>query len=326
MLLNVLVLIMNFESNTLRTEKSKGVRSKLGNRMALDEKRDIDVLPSGSTPRQRSGSLRSGAIVAGLGFLTFLPLYIWIYNLQAQDKSPAALDMASMHMNRMNIFWSFPILQASGLAALMWAYVGVLLGLMVSGRNVSWFPLTKTQTNRLHRQISLLVIGLILVHAVATAFDAMGDNFKSAFIPWQATWTAATFGYNLGIFALYLALLLGPTYYLRGKLGVRTWRFAHRFTLVIYILSVWHTLILGADIAYYSWIRPFIWLAQIPLLVLFMRRLLQPAHTVKNSSAGTQAWVKAIRYGLVALSGAAIVAVVVIVVTGNSAGFVHSLQ
>jgi sulfoxide reductase heme-binding subunit YedZ len=274
--------------------------------------------------RREPGSyVTSGAIVAGLGFVTVMPLYIWIFKLQVQDKSPAALAMASMHMNRMNIFWAFPILQSSGLAALIWAYIGVLLGLMVSGRSASWFPLTNAQTNRLHRQISLLVIGLMLVHAVATAFDAMGDNFKSVFIPWQATWTAAIFGYNLGIFALYLSLLLGPTYYLRGRLGVRTWRFAHRFTLVIYILSVWHTLILGADISYYSWIRPFIWLAQIPLLVLFMRRLLQPAHTVKNSS-NKQAWVKATRYGLVALSGAAIVAAVVIVVTGNS-GFIHRI-
>ncbi len=258
--------------------------------------------------------------MTGLGILTFLPFYIWIYNLQAQNKSAAAIGMASMHMNRMGIFWSFPILQAAGLAALIWAYVGVLFGLIESGRSISWLPMTKAQTNRLHRQISLLVIGLILVHAVATAFDAMGDNFISAFIPWQEPWKAAIFGYNLGIFALYLALLLGPTYYLRGKLGARSWRYAHRFTLIIYILSVWHTLILGLDISYYHWVRPFMWLAQIPLLALFIRRLLQPA----NAGKARQIWGKAISYGLATLSGAAIVAVIVIVATGNS-GFIQNI-
>ena len=171
-------------------------------------------------PHQRSSGLLSGMVVTGLCLLTFLPLYIWIYHLQSLGKSPAALGMPSMHMYHMNIFWAFPILQASGLAAIIWSYFGVLLGLMASGRSMSWFPLKKVQNAQFHRQISLLVIGLILVHAVATAFDAMGDNFISAFIPWQASWKEATFGYNLGIFALYLALLLGPTYYLRGRLGV----------------------------------------------------------------------------------------------------------
>ncbi|WAH40586.1 ferric reductase-like transmembrane domain-containing protein [Alicyclobacillus fastidiosus] len=259
-----------------------------------------------------------------LGFLTVLPLYIWIYCLQAKDMSPAAIGMSSMHMNRMGIFWSFPILQAAGLAALMWAYIGVFLGLMESSKRAPWFPLTKFQTDRLHRHISLLVIGLILVHAVATAFDAMGDNFITVFIPWQESWKAATLGYNLGIFAFYLALLLGPTYYLRKKIGVRTWRIAHRFTLVVYILSVWHTLILGLDISYYGWIRPFMWLMQIPLLVLFIRRLLQPAQSTKKSSSAKTSWVRAISYCFASMSGAAIVVILVIVISGHS-GFIQNI-
>jgi hypothetical protein len=93
---------------------------------------------------------------------------------------------------------------------------------MVSGKNISWFPFKKAQFNQVHRQISLLVIALMLIHAIATAFDAMGDNFITVFIPWQEGWKEAIFGYNLGIFALYLAILIGPSYYLRGKLGART--------------------------------------------------------------------------------------------------------
>jgi sulfoxide reductase heme-binding subunit YedZ len=192
---------------------------------------------------------------------------------------------------------------------------------MVSGKNISWFPFKKAQFNQVHRQISLLVIALMLIHAIATAFDAMGDNFITVFIPWQEGWKEAIFGYNLGIFALYLAILIGPSYYLRGKLGARTWMFTHRFTLLIYILSVWHTLILGLDTSYYSWVRPFIWILQIPLLLLFMRRLLQPSRISKKATNGSQVWAKTIRFGLVALSGIAIVLVFIIVLTGNS-GFI----
>lgn len=34
-------------------------------------------------------------------------------------------------------------------------------------------------------EISLLVIGLVIVHVVATALDAMGDSVKTVLIPWQ---------------------------------------------------------------------------------------------------------------------------------------------
>lgn len=263
-------------------------------------------------------SLRMSLIVTGLGFLTFLPLYVWIYRLQSVGQSAAALRMPSMHMEKMTTFWSFPILQASGLSGLIWSYIGVLLGIMISGRSLAWLPLNKGQIGRLHRQISLLVIGFILVHALAVSFDAMGDNIITAFIPWQASWKAATFSYNLGIFAMYFAVLLGPTHYLRNRIGTRAWLFVHRFTLAVYILSVWHTLILGADISYYSWIRPFIWIMQIPLLLLLSRRLMEPARAGKKQSPYMKIWSAAIRYSLTVLCGITIAAIIIMVTTGKS--------
>jgi methionine sulfoxide reductase heme-binding subunit len=182
-------------------------------------------------------------------------------------------------------------------------------------------PLNRRQLDRLHRHISLAVIALIAVHAISTAFDAMGDNFRTALVPGQAAWGAAKWAYDLGIVAFYLAILLGPTYYLRRRLGTRTWRFAHRFTLVIYILAVWHTLIIGADVGYYGWIRPVIWLAQIPLLLLFARRLLRPA-----ARTSTRPTAIALRYGLAAACIAASAGIIAIVTTGAYATLVHNIQ
>ena len=269
--------------------------------------------------RRRNG-VRSALVIAGLGVATFLPLYLWLLALQADDRSAAAIGMSSMHMDRLGVFWSFPVLQAAGLAALIWAYLGVGLGLLESGRRIRWLPLSKPQIDRTHRQISLLVIGLIAVHVVATAFDAMGDDAKTVLLPWQESWTAAVFGYNIGILAMYLAVLLGPTYYLRRWLGPRTWRFAHRFVLVVYILSVWHTLILGADVEYYGWIRPFIWTMQLPLLALFAWRLLQPAASMSAP------WARVVRYGLVGLSGVTASGIIVMVANGSWDTVVHSIQ
>ena len=154
------------------------------------------------------------------------------------------------------------------------------------------------------------MLGLVLVHAVATAHDAMGDDWTTAFVPWQSSWTDAVPAYNLGIFALYAAVLLGPTYYLRQLLGVRCWRFLHRFVLVVYVLSVWHTLLLGVDFSHYPWVRTATWLAQIPLLALLARRLLQAPHS-RGLAAAT-------RGAVAGASLVALAAVLVLVLTGNS--------
>jgi len=274
-------------------------------------------------PRRPRGStaVRSGAIIALLGFLTAAPFYLWIHDLQARNKSAAALAMSSMHMDQMHKFWSFPILQATGIAALIWAYAGVSLGLLESGRTVSWLPLTRPQLDRLHRQISLLVLALMTVHVVATAFDAMGDSWKTITIPWQWAnqgWPQAVTGYTTGIIAFYLAFILGPTYYLRKRIGVARWRFLHRFSVVVYILSFWHTLILGLDVSHYAWVRPFMWLMQIPLLVLFARRLLQPAASKKRGSRAAMHARFLTSRGLAVASVIGVVVVLGIVLTGNS--------
>jgi hypothetical protein len=263
---------------------------------------------------------RHAALIGGLGLCTVIPFLAWIAGLQAQDRSAAALSMASMHMNRMSVFWAFPILQAAGIAALIWAYAGVALGLTESGRGIAWLPLRRRELDRLHRHISVLVIVLIAIHALATAFDAMGDSLATVLVPGQESWGAAKWAYDLGIIAFYLALLLGPTYYLRRRIGPRAWRFAHRFVVVVYILSVWYTLILGADVEHYGWVRPFIWLVQIPLLALLGWRLTHPASRGRTRSGAV------IRYGLTAVCAAAAIGIVIAVGTGGYASLVASIQ
>ena len=272
----------------------------------------------GAPARTRAWSLPAG--IAALGLLTVLPVYAWIAVLQSQDHSAAALSMPSMNMNRMGVFWAFPVLQATGLVALLWAYLGVALGLAESGRTRRWLPLRRRDLDRLHRYISLLVIGLIVVHMAATALDAMGDSLMTVLAPQQESWTAARWAYDPGIFAFYLAILLGPTYYLRRFTGMRAWRFAHRFVAVVYVLSVWHTLIIGADVQHYGWMRPALWLAQVPLLGLLCCRLMAPAARDRGQAATVT------RYGVALASAAALVAIVAVVATGHYATVVQSIQ
>jgi Ferric reductase like transmembrane component len=266
------------------------------------------------------GNKTSGFLVTGIGTIAFALIYQYIYHLQSLNKSAAALGMPKMGMQDMNKYWAFPVLQASGLVGLVAAFISVLLGLQQSRKAVGWFKLNYRTIDQLHRQIALLTLALVVVHAVATAFDAMGDSWRTVlwFNGWanaKTGWPAAVWGYDTGILAFYLILILGPSFYIRRKIGVSLWKYAHRFILVFYIGSIWHAMILGLDIGHYSWIRPTIWILQIPLLWLLAKRF----NGLASKNEGNKGGIKYLTaQAIVLLSYVGMIAALVLVFTGHS--------
>jgi len=275
----------------------------------------------------RGSASRSAAAVAVIGVALTLVLAARLYALQSVGKSAAAIAMASdMNMRDLRTFWSFPILQSSGMIGLLFAYVGALLGLWQTNLRTGWTTL-KLQIERLHRHVGLLVVGLVLVHILATVLDAMGDSWRTVLIPgtWaKQGWPQAVTGYNTGILAAYLLMLVAPSFYLRNLLGGNRWLLLHRLVLVVYLLSIWHAMVLGLDLAYYAWLRPLIWLAQIPLLTLLMKRLYGPIVTRPMKTGSLAVLVRIANVGLFLLSAATSAGLFFLVVTGR-AGFIPTV-
>jgi predicted ferric reductase len=170
------------------------------------------------------------------------------------------------------------LVQASGIVALLWAYAGLVLGLLIGIRPAhvgrrSRRPGRSTVLN-LHRQFNVVVVALTLLHALVFAFGMPGGSVSAAFIPGLAG--PQSLGYSLGVIALYLALLLGPSYYLRDRIGRRTWLIAHQFAALSYAVALWHSLALGSDARMAGVGRTLTWALQIPLLLLIVLRLFRP--------------------------------------------------
>ena len=171
------------------------------------------------------------------------------------------------------------LLQASGIVALLWAYGGLVLGLVISirvpdrggkPRRMAWRPTAVSW----HRQINIAVIALTLLHALTYAVGVPGGSLLVALVPWTADLDGL--GYTLGVLSLYLAVLLGPSYYLRRFVGRRTWLVAHQVAAVSYAFGLWHALFLGSDLRLDGPGRTIAWIAQIPLLILIGVRLRRP--------------------------------------------------
>jgi len=182
------------------------------------------------------------------------------------------------------------LVRASGIVALIWAYSGLILGLSIGIRPVvpvRAAPLRSRSGHSivlaLHRQVDVVVLALVLLHALVFAFAQPGGSLLVALVPLVPGPQAL--GYTLGVLALYLAAILGPSYYLRNRIGRRTWLVAHQLAALSYAVALWHSLALGSAIRLDGAGRTLTWMLQIPLLALMVLRLVRPRRPADQLSA-----------------------------------------
>ncbi|MEU7330050.1 ferric reductase-like transmembrane domain-containing protein [Streptomyces parvus] len=233
-------------------------------------------------------------------------------------------------------FWLYFLSQAFGWSALLWAWGTVILGLLLSGPRPSRLPLSGPRLERLHRTTSLNTIALIAAHALffgaeLVRFDtaawnsAVATAFVEVFVPGGYDSGTGRIAIPVGQAALYLAIPLGLLFYVRHRIGPKTWRVLHRCVIVVYVLSVWHTLLYGTNVWYDGWFRTGVWLLQLPIAALLLLRLLRPARRSEKlpgspgASAGARTgW--ALRLGGRLVVAAVLVALVAVVASGRDGG------
>lgn len=135
--------------------------------------------------------------------------------------------------------------RASGIVALGLVTFSVLLGLAMAGKSARRPGLPRTLM-AVHEQTALASMVAIALHGLTLLGDGfMRPSLGDIFIPFTST--LDPIGVGVGVVAGYLGALLGLTYYFRRRLGPKLWRTAHRFTLLVYVMAVAHTLAVGTD-------------------------------------------------------------------------------
>lgn len=181
-------------------------------------------------------------------------------------------------------YFPYFALQAFGWSALVWSWGTVILGLLVAGGRPGWLEVKTRTLEKLHRTTSLTVMALTLVHILLMTWSrTFNDRWSVARSLWE---TLVLFGWSgtptgrwaigVGLVAFYLAIILGLSYYVRHVVGVRAWRYLHRFSILVYVLAVWHTFIYGTNVWFTGWQRTLLWAMQLPIAYMFIARLLKP--------------------------------------------------
>jgi sulfoxide reductase heme-binding subunit YedZ len=158
--------------------------------------------------------------------------------------------------------------RAAGLVALILASASVGVGASIGGRLIKG---RGPDLRVIHEALSIATIAAIVLHAASL----LGDSYFHASIadltiPFVRDYREPYMA--IGIIAGWGLILLGLSYYVRARIGVARWRVIHRFTALVWILGVIHSLGEGSDSGR-AWFLAITAIAVVPPLLILLARI-----------------------------------------------------
>lgn len=171
--------------------------------------------------------------------------------------------------------------RSAGFVALALITLSVVLGLAMAARVIP--PRRRGAAMRLHQHVALIGLAAIFAHGAFLAADPwLKAGPAGVLVPfavaYRPVWT------SMGIVAAYLSAALGLSFYLRRRIGARTWRRMHRLTVVAYALSLGHAIGAGTD-AVLAPVRYAMLASAVPVIVLFALRTLRSPGPRRRAAA-----------------------------------------
>ena len=195
-----------------------------------------------------------------LGLITaILLLPTWLPNLATSlgGESPKVY----WYLSRATAFVSLTIL-----------WISMALGLGLSNKLARLWP-GAPAAFAIHEYVSLLGLAFALLHALVL----LGDHYihftvAQILIPFS-TMDYRPLWVGIGQIGFYVWLIVAFSFYIRSRIGQKTWRIIHYFSFVMYIMGLLHGLFSGTD-SQANWAGLYYWISGGSLLFLLIYRLI----------------------------------------------------
>lgn len=227
-----------------------------------------------SRPAKRTlrGDLRAAIPDAASALILSAMVFAILMARMRAGVDPAVVEMPALLGSGGIVPYSLS--QALGWSALLWSWLTILLGVSLPVWAWARAPRIRETAERLHRSTSLSMVGLVFAHALVLIWDKMSDTLVTTFVPFTTSYAPGLIPQALGIFSFYLAVLMGLSFYLRDRIGLRPWRLLHRYLIpAVYVLAVWHAFAYGSDLRAHDGLWLALWLMQIPIAAAFVFRM-----------------------------------------------------
>ena len=226
--------------------------------MATNVNGIVDPAPSGAGWGSGARALLAVALLLG-AVAGAAALWAWLPGLNASLSGPTP-----------HAFWYLARSSAFAAYGLLW--ISMATGLLLTNRLARLWPGGPTAFD-LHQYTSLLGLACALFHAGIL----LGDGYLNytlgqilvpfASTPYRPLWV------GLGQVAVYALGLVSLSFYARGRLGPRAWRWVHAVSFAAFGLAMLHGLFSGTDSGL-PLIRSFYWATGGSVLFLTCYRIL----------------------------------------------------
>jgi predicted ferric reductase len=150
--------------------------------------------------------------------------------------------------NSVQVWWY--VTRSAGLVAYLLLWLSSAWGLSVSNRLLDTL-LQRTYTYDFHQYISLLAIGFTAIHLLSLTLDHyLPFTLVQLAVPFTSTYRPLWVG--IGVISFYLVLLVSITFYIRKRIGVKTFRAIHTLSLVSFAGATIHGFYAGTDSSLFS--------------------------------------------------------------------------
>jgi sulfoxide reductase heme-binding subunit YedZ len=168
-----------------------------------------------------------------------------------------------------HLFWLSS--RAFGVVALVLISLSVGVGLALAG-GVRRRPGLPKRLKGLHESLALAGLLAIVLHGLFL----LGDSYlKPGLVGISVPFTLSVdpVWNGLGVIAGWMSAVIVGSFYVRRRIGVKVWRWLHRWTFAVYGLGIVHTLGSGTD-AGSVWLLAIVALTAAPVAVLGTLRVL----------------------------------------------------
>jgi predicted ferric reductase len=185
---------------------------------------------------------------------------------------PAALPglAASLQADNAKVYWYLS--RGSAVSAYVLLWISMILGLLLSNRLAKHWP-GAPAANDLHQYVSLLGLGLTAFHAVILTGDAyLKINLAQILAPFGvASYRPVQVG--LGQIAFLLWAIVAASFYVKKRIGVKTWKWIHFFSFILFGFALIHGITSGTDTGE-TWMQAIYWSSAASILLLTVYRIL----------------------------------------------------
>jgi sulfoxide reductase heme-binding subunit YedZ len=181
-------------------------------------------------------------VLLGVIIFAFATVVVLITGLPVTALVSQVLD-ALFATSSVQALWY--VTRAAGLIAYLLLWLSTAWGIAVSSK-IFDPVLQGAFTYDFHQFLSLLSIGFVVVHVVVLLADRyLPFSVAAILVPFVAPYRPVWVG--IGVIGLYLTLLVSITFYIRQRIGMKTFRTIHLLSFVAYVFAAMHGLMAGTD-------------------------------------------------------------------------------